>query len=502
MSTPINIKRAREAASRGAKLLQAGNAESAVTALSEAISLDPDCASNYLQRANIYVTLNKLAKALQDCNSGLKHEPDNVDLYACRALILVRLHLPERALTDCASGLKLNPDSSILLMRQGDACLQLGRIDEALSAYSRVLELDADNCMALNNRAAVFMRMNRWQAAVDDLSTSLQMNPDDAAAWGNRGYAFAALDSHLEAIEDYNRALKMEPKRLPNLYFLRSMSHQYLGHWYEARFDLDAVVNLYPDEYSYRLHFASLLVRLGRQDEGREQLLIADRASDPSLRAQCCLLHQSIGEHAFAWETLKRLRSAHGENVAVLVAIGTFHSTQGEHEQALAEYEAALALMPSPEIMVRQSMVLRKTGQPERARDICSEVLKLAPQFTPAYRARALANMDLGAIEKAVEDCSVAIECCPADADSFTVRAAAYGKLGKFNEARADFDQADLRKAERGFLLLYRGLFYAETRETEKAVADLREALRILTTQDSRWYAEQARRALHELGEA
>jgi tetratricopeptide (TPR) repeat protein len=123
------------------------------------------------------------------------------------------------------------------------------------------------------------------------------------------------------------------------------------------------------------------------------------------------------------------------------------------YDAAIDEYTEALAVMRAQsrvvatesvdaDVLFQRGVAYLKQGFPDTAAADFSEVLRMRPDFGPAYAKRGEAYAKLGDLYKAVRDCTDAMRYEPECAVAYRYRGQCYVARGQFDRAVADLDQA------------------------------------------------------------
>jgi len=194
----------------------------AIRTASVAISLDPNSAVSYSNRAWAYSEKGLFDKALEDCNSALKLDPNSALAYNNRGLTYKKMGQIKESKDDyekaCNLGLELacNNFKAItgyspldkaaranLLIKESQIRFEEKDWNEVIRISSEVIELTPNNDLAYSIRAGAYANKGLFHEAVNDCNSSIRINPDCALAYNNRGYAFELLGQVKEAQLDY-----------------------------------------------------------------------------------------------------------------------------------------------------------------------------------------------------------------------------------------------------------------------------------------------------------
>jgi Tfp pilus assembly protein PilF len=126
------------------------------------------------------------------------------------------------------------------------------------------------------------------------------------------------------------------------------------------------------------------------------------------------------------------------------------HATRGQElarsfktEQALAEFEQALALDPyNTQALYGRGLIYQGQNQHQQAIEDFSAASGLAPQSVEPLLARANSYLALDKAKEATADLDEAVLADPNSAQAWTVRGEAYERLGDKDKAAASYSRA------------------------------------------------------------
>jgi tetratricopeptide (TPR) repeat protein/predicted aspartyl protease len=240
-------------------------------------------------------------------------------------------------------------------------------------------------------------------------ATKMETTALDAAGYSRRGSASMARGDRTGAIADFGKAIELEPKEPRHLY-LRAQARLQNRQPAPALADLDQALKLKPDDLDALMLRGMLLMQQKRLPEGRRDLEAASRVGAKS-----------------------------GD---VRMQIGQIYSVANMYEAALAEYDAALALLPRTGVLTMTAL-------------------------NGACWSRTLLNEDL---QKALADCNRAVKLGPNVAQVLDSRGLVHLRLGQNDAAIDDYDNALRRRPKTDWSLYGRGL--AKQRKGQKAEGD------------------------------
>ncbi|MEU6179392.1 tetratricopeptide repeat protein [Streptomyces coeruleorubidus] len=233
-----------------------------------AVTLDPDLAVAYRQRAGIRRELGDDDAAIADLDRAVALEPDNSWYVALRGEHHRLARHDAEAIRDLSAGIRLDPANEFAWASRGATHERRGDLDAALFDLGRALELKPDYAWALARRARVWRALGDPRRQLADLDQALTLSPDWPWARCERGDALRAAGRDEEAVADFDRALFLDPA-YASAYASRGASLTSLGRHTEALADLDRAVELRPGYVWALCRRAVLYALMGRFGEAR-----------------------------------------------------------------------------------------------------------------------------------------------------------------------------------------------------------------------------------------
>ena len=204
---------------------------------------------------------------------------------------------------------------SELLMKRGAICARERKPLQSIAVFSELIGLQPENMLAYLNRGSAYLQSGQFELGIADLSHVIARQPTMEEAWYNRGTAFIAARQYDRAIGDLNEAIRLNPG-LAQAYCNRGFGLLQKSAYDQALADLDRGIAKNPN-----LAFCYY---------GRGELHFRREA-----------YQKAIGDLS---EGL-RLQP----NVQGLVTCGQAYERLGNRAKALADFNAALALVPELE---------------------------------------------------------------------------------------------------------------------------------------------------------
>lgn len=226
----------------------------AIISYDTAINIDPDYATAYSLRADIYYRFSKrsdvdgqplIESAINDYTHAIKLDPEEARFYAGRARIYRDQHAYDNALADYTSALQLSSSTSSYFSARASIHRQLGNIDEAIVDYTSAIELQPDNAGYYYARSGLHAGCKAFERAIGDLSRAIDLNP--RANWYVlRGFLYMDLEMPEKAEADWNQALEVAYQK-DEVYLFRARIHQSRGEAQEAWLFAQEAVAINPN---------------------------------------------------------------------------------------------------------------------------------------------------------------------------------------------------------------------------------------------------------------
>ncbi|MCX7949739.1 MAG: tetratricopeptide repeat protein [Treponemataceae bacterium] len=159
---------------------------------------------------------------------------------------------------------------------------------------------------------------------------------------------------------------------------------------------------------------------------------------------------------------------------------GVFYAGRGRFDEALADYERALAINPDfAEAYNSRGLLYKELGRFDEALADYSKAVALNPRMAEGYNNRAIVYFNLGRLDEALADYNRAIELSPKYAEAYYNRGNLYKAAKRYDDALSDYKKAIELKD--GFVEAYinRGLTYSLMKRYKEAIADYTKAIKL-----------------------
>jgi tetratricopeptide (TPR) repeat protein len=221
-----------------------GNYEQAIEDHNTTLTLKPDFASAYQNRAHAQRMLGNLSAAIQDYSCSLDLLPNTAIIYWERGLTYQQLGDLTAALADYTRFLEYQPYHADAYHQRGNVHQKMGNVLEALADYDRSIEINPLSALAYYDRGGLQAQQSNFTAAIADYNQAIQLSPLLVRAYNNRGLVKRRQGDLVGAIADYSQGLSIEAESLDCLRN-RGIARQQLKDYAGAITDYQRAANMY-----------------------------------------------------------------------------------------------------------------------------------------------------------------------------------------------------------------------------------------------------------------
>jgi Flp pilus assembly protein TadD len=194
----------------GDDFLCKGDFDSAISAYTEAIQLDPTDVKAYFGRGLAYWHKNDLSKSIADYSEAIRLNPTQAAAYCSRASAYLSEGEYEEAIADCIEAIHLDPENAGAYHEIGRAYGTKGDFDKAIAAFTEAIRLNPQLVEAYYGRVCAWGRKCAFDKSIADLTQIIQLRPQDAQARYLRGLMHAKAGENTKADEDLAKARELE----------------------------------------------------------------------------------------------------------------------------------------------------------------------------------------------------------------------------------------------------------------------------------------------------
>ncbi|MDX2242317.1 MAG: tetratricopeptide repeat-containing serine protease family protein [Leptolyngbyaceae cyanobacterium bins.302] len=207
-----NATSAVEWTNRGNQLYRLGQFEAALTALNQAVRLNPDLHAAWYDRGNVLFALRRSAEALESYDRAIQLKPDLYSVWRDRGVLLAALNKFDAALGSFDRATLLKPDDYVLWYMRGNLLNKDFRdYSGAIASYDRALAINPNFADAWMGKGRALHEQNRYDTALVAFQQSLRLDPNLSVAWILQARTLNIMGQRQAAINSLQRALQLKP---------------------------------------------------------------------------------------------------------------------------------------------------------------------------------------------------------------------------------------------------------------------------------------------------
>lgn len=242
-----------------------GDLKNALEQIEKSISLDPDWAVPWMDKGNIFFKQNNFTNAISFYEKAISLDPKWPAPYINKAITLSTLgnfsgatefydlalnHLGD--LDAQIKSLNKNNPSSLpywinIWFDKGEALYKLEQYNKALDIYDRLITLDPNWANPWNSKGWTLFKMGMNQEAIDAFDQATKLDGTWAKPWNSKGWIQYKLGKFDDAIFSFDKAIALEPK-WDKPWFNKGKVYYDLGKFEEAKEFLQHAQSLNPKE--------------------------------------------------------------------------------------------------------------------------------------------------------------------------------------------------------------------------------------------------------------
>lgn len=470
-------------------VLARGDDKKALELANKTVELSPEHLDSRILLARLFWNKSEEAKALE----SLKFIVDRSDVASPGVLVasqtaLGNIHLARGRYSQAENAyneaLKINARAAEALRGLGDTLYAAGRFAESLARFEAALEIEPDNLTAAVGVGKAKFSLERLEEAKAHLAKLYEAHANDmnTAYWYGRveeglGNKDSARTAYTKSIE----AGGQRPDSVKAYIALGSLQSQ-LGDLEGANVTLASAQAKLPESPELHKAMGTLALDHGRFEAALEEFSKALTLDTHDIEAR------------FLMGTTKRRMRAFEDALAIFDEVGKIDPSYpgfalergllfeewGRIDQALKEYEAALAKAPNdPDVMLRVGCARVAAGAGGPAEEILRKVQSMRTQPAEASHCLGRALMLKDDLAEAIRLLQRAVDLAPRRAEYHLYLGWAFNEHGKLSEAETELKKAlDL---DQGLADAYwqRGVLRSKQSAVKLAIEDLMYALKL-----------------------
>jgi tetratricopeptide (TPR) repeat protein len=171
---------------------------------------------------------------------------------------------------------EIGQDTPEFHLIMGKAHINREEYDEAVRDLEAAAKADPKLPFVHFNLGLAYLHKQEFEQARAEFQKDIALEPDVAFAYEQLGGVEATLGNEAEAVQNYRQALKLNAQ-LVSAHMGLAKIEEHRQHYAAALAELDQIIRLDSGNASARYLRGQVLVRMGREKEGREELAAATK---------------------------------------------------------------------------------------------------------------------------------------------------------------------------------------------------------------------------------
>jgi tetratricopeptide (TPR) repeat protein len=321
----------------------------------------------------------------------LEIDPEYAAAFAGKCAVLTAIYRinsdPESvrlAESACSTALELNPNLDMVHTALGDLYALTGQYTESEVAYLQALRINPKSVRSLTGLADIYRLQSRPEEAEATLQSAIGLQPGNWGPYNSLGYFFFRQGRFDEAAEQFGHVVSIDKRNIRGIsnmaasymmagnfeeaapafqqaiaiepqtvnYSNLGIMYYYLGRYDEAAAAIREAIKLTPNDYLPWSNLGDILFVNGKASEARAAFATAkdliDAAldvnpNDPGTLTDLAWIQAMLGDNQQALQNIKKASSALADDPYVYYIRGLINKRFGNTEEALDDFEAAVA---------------------------------------------------------------------------------------------------------------------------------------------------------------
>ncbi len=440
------IAPAKQSLARGIELATLREFEAAIAHFTHAIRLTQNILRNLPSPDPIRAATKKISR----------DEVASIEIAAAqsfyhRGCALCRLERYEGAIADFTHLIQQPPTSSAIpaswliaklteiYIHRGNAYRRLAQHSQALADLNQGVARSGGSAQSYGCRGLIYLDREDFEAAIADFNRALTLHPTFAQGYLWRGFAYLRSGVPELAIADLDRAISAIPT-CAEAFNHRGVAYFQLGDLIGAQADFSAAIRLnrgFAEAYNNRGNVRQLV--------GDTEAAKVDYDEAIALNSQLVELSSNrrviadVGDTTAA-ESVILERST--DSAATYRRCAEVRLKAGQIEAAIAEYTAALTIVPTAHALYQRGKLYAKAGKTTRALADFDQAIECSPDYGQVYGDRAQLRFQRQDLTGALADIDQATSLLDSvSKEIYVIRCLANCALGNQPQVLSDFEQ-------------------------------------------------------------
>ncbi len=198
----------------------------AIELFDKSIELSPDRWQEHSIKGFAYTALKEYEMAIEQYSQCILLQPSNAEHYINRASLFLKMNKLEEGKSDLdmAKSLLENKNKGLYYMTVGSYYFEMEAYDSAIVNLDKAITWGINNLDMLNNLGLSNLRKGEFEDALKNFSQIIGIDKTYSLAYLNRGEVYFFLQDYTKAIEDFNVFLSFQSTN-GRAYYMRGMAY-------------------------------------------------------------------------------------------------------------------------------------------------------------------------------------------------------------------------------------------------------------------------------------
>ncbi|MHC4456032.1 MAG: tetratricopeptide repeat protein [Planctomycetota bacterium] len=310
------------------------------------------------------IAAKKLQTAEEELRLYLFENPDCIYGRMAAAAICIHKNQLQNAIHELDSIYMRQPSNTMALYALGYCYERLRKETQAVEFYQDCLKFKNYLQLPRQRLAAIYFKNGQIEKTIQEYELLKSEYPDDISTLVTLGYLYIANGRFDLAVEEFNTAILVHPD---DFYTNQEDIDQLIieGHFYEAKQQLEDLLQNQADRADLILKYADVLCMLGLTEEAVLQYQKALHICPDFLEAAIKLGTQLLHFHAdkFAAKQFNRAAEINDNIVDAYIGLAIAENAAGNLSDGLTTLSLAAAIQPNTSVLFAETAALQfKTG--------------------------------------------------------------------------------------------------------------------------------------------
>ena len=245
--------------------------DKALSLYEEVITLSPEFANAYAEKANVLRYQHKYQEALDFANKAIDLDENCWLGHFQKVRALVGLQKTEEAEGFFTNFYLRNrnqyDNNEEFLFQLATVLCELSRFTEALEFFDELIKINSNKPIYYNNKANCLYCLKEYEKAIECVNKAIDLNPNYANAYNNNSNYLIHLERYEEALECVNKAIDLNFNN-PAFYNTKANCFYCLKRYEEAIEYYTKAIDLNPNDLNSKEWKQKALEQIGlKQDK-------------------------------------------------------------------------------------------------------------------------------------------------------------------------------------------------------------------------------------------